>query len=127
MLVRAVVIRNNRAVAVFGVAIAAALAATSVLMKFRGLSSTVGLCYEAVSELVLLAIGIGLLIRPLGELTTTELTLRNLYGFRVRYPADQLRVLGEKVYCGKKTILVRWTVNRNDWQSLVQHLRARGA
>ena len=71
--------------------------------------------------------GIGLVVRPAGELTDTELTVRALFGQRhSRYPADQLRVVERALYCGDKAILGRWATNRDDWRALVQRVQARG-
>jgi hypothetical protein len=123
MLVRAVVIRYNRAVGVVVLAIGVAAAAMSVLMVFQGLSSIGGLCYRGVFASIWFAIGLGLLVRPLGELTSTELAVRSPYGFRsMRYPADQLRVVRGRMYCGKRLIFASWTANRDDWQSLLQRV-----
>ena len=77
---------------------------------------------------LMLAISIGFMVRPMGELTETELTLFALVGpVKKRYPADQLRVVDGRLYSGdKKVRLAVWAINRDDWRALQERLHRRG-
>jgi hypothetical protein len=76
---------------------------------------------------LMLIIGIGYLVRPLAELTDTELTIFALYGpLKKQYPAAQLRFVDGRLYNGdKKVRLAAWVTNGDDWQALVQKVQSR--
>jgi hypothetical protein len=75
-----------------------------------------------------LLVGIGYLVRPLGELTDTELTVFALVGpVKRQYPAAQLRLQDGRIYAGEKKVpLPAWTVNSEDWAALLQRIGTRG-
>ena len=127
ILIRTVRIRYSRAPAILilvGVPVIVFMACTKFVL---GRWSIPDLCLDLVELVIVGAFGIGLLVRPLGELTDTELTVRSLFGRRQwRYPADQLRVIRRGLYCGEKAILARWATNRDDWRALVERVQARG-
>ena len=68
------------------------------------------------------------MVRPMAELTETELTLFALVGpIKKRYPADQLRLVDGRLYSGgKKVRLAVWAANKDDWRALLQRLQGRG-
>jgi hypothetical protein len=75
-----------------------------------------------------LIVGIGYLVRPLAELTETELTVFALFGpLKRRYVASQLRLVNGRIYEGEKKVsLPAWTVHGGDWRALVQRIDERG-
>ena len=75
-----------------------------------------------------LVIGIGYLVRPLAELTDTELTLLALFGpLKKPYPVAELRVVDGKIYCGEKKVrIARWVTNTQDWRALLERLQRSG-
>ena len=75
-----------------------------------------------------LIIGIGYLVRPLAELTETELTVFALFGpLKRRYAAPQLHLVNGRIYEGdKKVSLPAWTVHSDDWRVLLQKIESRG-
>jgi hypothetical protein len=75
-----------------------------------------------------LAIGIGYLVRPLAELTDTELTIFALFGpLKKQYPAADLRFVDGRLYAGdKKVRLAAWVTNTDDWNALMQKVQSRG-
>ena len=74
-----------------------------------------------------LLVGIGYLVRPLAELTETELTVFALIGpVKRQYPTAQLRMKDGRIYAGdKKVSLPAWTVNGEDWRALTERIQAR--
>jgi hypothetical protein len=78
---------------------------------------------------LMLLVGIGYLVRPLAELTETELTVFALFGpVKKQYPAAQLRYVDGRLYSGdKKVRLAAWTANGDDWRALVQKVQGRAA
>jgi hypothetical protein len=127
ILIRTVRIRYSRAPAILflvGGAVIVFMACTKFVL---GRWSIPDLCLDLVELVIVGSFAIRLLVRPLGELTDTELTVRAVFGRRdSRYPADQLRVVKRGLYCGDKAILGRWATNRDDWRALVERVQARG-
>jgi hypothetical protein len=127
ILIRTVRIRYSRAPAILflvGGAVIVFMACTKFVL---GRWSIPDLCLDLVELVIVGSFAISLLVRPLGELTDTELTVRAVFGRRdSRYPADQLRVVKRGLYCGDKAILGRWATNRDDWRALVERVQARG-
>ena len=76
-----------------------------------------------------LIVGVGYLVRPLAELTETELTVFALIGpLKRRYAAAELRVVNGRIYEGEKKVsLPAWTVHGDDWRALVEKIEARGS
>jgi hypothetical protein len=76
-----------------------------------------------------LAIGVGYLVRPLAELTDTELTIFALYGpLKKQYPTAQLRLVDGRLYSGdKKVRLAAWVTNSDDWKALMEKVQSRGS
>jgi hypothetical protein len=72
-----------------------------------------------------LVIGIGYLVRPLAELTESDLTLLALFGpLKKPYPVAQLRVVDGKIYCGEKKVRIAgWVANTQDWRALLERLQ----
>ena len=134
ILIRTVRIRYSRAPAILilvCVAVTLVMACIKIVLgrwSVRDLWWSVSdLSLDVLIVVVFCTFGIRLLVRPLGELTDTELTMRALFGRRhSRYPADQLRVVERRLYCGDKVILGRWVTNRDDWRALVERVQARG-
>ena len=87
-----------------------------------------GLSVSTFTGALMLAIGIGYLVRPLAELTETELTVFALYGpVKKHYPAAQLRFVDGRLYNGdKKVRLAAWVINGDDWKALLQKVQSRG-
>jgi len=83
---------------------------------------------STVTGAMTLAIGVGYLVRPLAELTETELTIFALYGpLKKQYPAAQLRFVDGRLYSGdKKVRLAAWVTNSDDWKALMQKVQSRG-
>jgi hypothetical protein len=77
---------------------------------------------------LMLAIGIGYLVRPLAELTETELTVFALIGpVKKQFPVAQLRLVDGRLYNGdKKVRLAAWVINTDDWKALVEKVQSRG-
>ena len=127
ILIRTVRIRYSRAPAILflvGGAVIVFMACTKFVL---GRWSIPDLCLDLVELVIVGSFAISLLVRPLGELTDTELTVRAVFGRRhSRYPADQLRVVERRLCCGDKAILGRWATNRDDWRALVERVQARG-
>ena len=78
---------------------------------------------------LILFIGISYLVRPLGELTDTELTVLALFGpIKRRYPIAELRMTNGRIYAGdKKVPMPSWTVHNEDWQALMKRIESRPA
>ena len=83
---------------------------------------------QHVTGVLILGAAIGFMVRPMAELTETELTLFALVGpIKKRYPADQLRLVDGRLYSGdKKVRLAVWAANKDDWRALLQRLQGRG-
>ena len=127
ILIRTVRIRYSRAPAILILVCVAGSLVMPCIKIVLGRWSVPDLSLNVLTTGFLLAFGIRLLVRPLGELTDTELTLRAVFGRRhSRYPDDQLRVVERTLYCGDKGILARWVTNRDDWRALVERVQARG-
>ena len=127
ILIRTVRIRYSRAPAVLILVCGAVIVFMARTKFVLGRWSIPDLCLDLVELVIVGSFGIRLLVRPLGELTDTELTVRAVFGRRhSRYPADQLRVVERTLYCGDKAILGRWSTNRDDWRALVERVQARG-
>lgn len=129
ILIRTVRIRYSRAPAILILVCVAVIVALACVDIVFGKWSIPDLGLNLVAAVVFSVIGIGLVVRPLGELTDTELIVRAQFGRRVwRYPADQLRLLEGRIYSGDRRlrILDRWSTNRDDWRALVERLQARG-
>src|SRR5262245_5481030 len=77
---------------------------------------------------LMVVVGIGMLVRPLAELTDAELTVFALFGpLKKQYPAAQLRYVDGRLYSGDtKVRLAAWSTNSDDWRALVQKVQARG-
>jgi hypothetical protein len=107
-----------------GFALAILIASAFVI----GTSLLTGLSINTLSGALMLAVSIGFMVRPMAELTETELTLFALVGpVKKRYPAAQLRLVDGRLYSGdKKVRLAAWAANRDDWGALLQKLQARG-
>jgi hypothetical protein len=86
-----------------------------------------GLSISTFSGVLALLVGIGYLVRPLAELTETQLILFALVGpVKRQYPTAQLRLQDGRIYAGEKKVpLPAWTVNGEDWGALMQRIRAR--
>jgi len=107
-----------------GYALAILIASAFVL----GTSLLTGVSINTLTGVLLLAISIGFMVRPMAELTETELTLFALVGpVKKHYPAAQLRLVDGRLYSGdKKVRLPVWAANRDDWRAVLQKLQARG-
>ena len=118
MLVRAVKIRYKTGLAVGMIVCAAFILATTVLT---------GPSVSTFTGVIALIVGIGYLVRPLAELTATELTVFALFGpAKKQFPAAGLRVVDGRIYSGdKKVPLPAWTTNGADWRALMQRLQGR--
>src|SRR5215470_2254932 len=92
-----------------------------------GTSVLTGLSVNTVTGAIAMIVGIGYLVRPLGELTDTELTLFALFGpLKRHYPLAQLRVVDGRIYSGEKKVPVAaWVTNGDDYQAVLQRLKAR--
>jgi hypothetical protein len=93
-----------------------------------GISVLTGPSVNTFTGVILLLVGIGYMVRPLGELTETELTLFALIGpVKKQYPVAQLRVVDGKIYSGDKKVRIPgWATNSADWRTLLERLQ-RGA
>jgi len=111
-------IRYSTGFAVFILIAAALVLATSVIT---------GASVNTFTGVILLAVGIGYLVRPMAELTATELTLMALIGpVKKHYPLLQLRVVDGKIYSGEKKVRIPvWATNSADWRALLERLRAK--
>jgi len=107
-----------------GYALAILIASAFVL----GTSILTGVSINTLTGVLLLAISIGFMVRPMAELTETELTLFALVGpVKKHYPTAQLRLVDGRLYSGdKKVRLPAWAANRDDWRAVLQKLQARG-
>jgi hypothetical protein len=83
---------------------------------------------STISGVLALIVGISYLVRPLAELTETELTVFALFGpIKRQYPAAQLRMMDGRIYSGEKKVsLPAWTVHTDDWRALTQKIESRG-
>jgi hypothetical protein len=92
-----------------------------------GTSLLTGPSVNTVTGVLILGAAIGFMVRPMAELTETELTLFALVGpVKKRYPADQLRLIDGRLYSGdKKVRLAVWAANKDDWRALLQRLHGR--
>jgi len=111
-------IRYNTGLAVFILICGTFVLATSLLTG-PGISTVTGS--------FALLVGIGYLVRPLAELTDTELTVFALIGpVKRQYPAAQLRLKDGRIYAGEKKVsLPAWTVKREDWRALTERIESR--
>jgi hypothetical protein len=118
MLVRTMKIRYSTGFAVFIL-----VAAAFVL----GTSFVTGVSINTFTGALLVAVGIGYLTRPLGELTDRELTILPLFGPMKRtYPVAGLRLVDGKIYSGEKRVrFPAWCTNSEDWGALTERLRGR--
>ena len=93
-----------------------------------GTSLLTGASINTFTGVLMLAVSIGFMVRPMAELTERELTLFALIGpVKKRYPADQLRLVDGRLYSGEKKVrLPVWAANRDDWRAVLQRLQARG-
>ena len=75
-----------------------------------------------------LIVGVGYLVRPLAELSETQLTVFALFGpLKRQYPAAELRLVNGRIYSGEKKVsLPAWTVHSDDWRALLQQIESRG-
>jgi hypothetical protein len=92
-----------------------------------GTSLLTGVSINTFTGVLMLAVSIGFMVRPMAELTERELTLFALVGpVKKRYPADQLRVVDGRLYSGDKKVgLAVWAINRDDWRTLQERLSPR--
>ncbi len=111
-------IRYSTGFAAFLLVAAALVLATSVLT---------GASVNTFTGVILLLVGIGYIVRPLGELTATDLTLFALIGpVKRQYPITQLRVVDSKIYSGDKKVRIPvWATNSADWRTLLERLQAK--
>ena len=111
-------IRYSTGFAVFILVAAALVLGTSVLT---------GASINTFTGVILLVVGIGYMVRPLGELTATELTLFALFGpLKRQYPVATLRVADGKIYSGDKKVRIPgWATNSADWRTLLERLQSR--
>lgn len=112
-------IRYSTGFAVFILVGAALVLSTSVIT---------GASVNTFTGVILLVVGIGYIVRPLGELTATELTLFALIGpVKKQYPIAGLRVADGKIYSGDKKVRIPvWATNRADWRAVLERLQGRG-
>src|SRR5215468_4561881 len=92
-----------------------------------GTSALTGASVNTVTGAIAMLVGVGYLVRPQGELTETELTLFALFGpLKRHYPLAQLRVLDGRIYNGEKKVpLAAWVTNGDDYQAVIERLKAR--
>lgn len=92
-----------------------------------GTSALTGASVNTFTGVILLVVGIGYMVRPLGELTATELTLFALIGpVKKQYPVATLRVVDGKIYSGDKKVRIPgWATNSADWRALLERLQGR--
>jgi hypothetical protein len=120
MLVREMKIRYKTGLAVGIIVCAAFVLGTSVLT---------GPSVSAFTGVIALIVGVGYLIRPLAELSETELTIFALFGpLKRQYPVAGLRVVDGRIYSGEKKVpLPAWTTNGDDWRALMQRVQSRAS
>lgn len=94
-----------------------------------GTSALTGPSVNTLTGVIVLIAGIAYLIRPLAELSETELTVLALLGpLKRRYPVGELRVVDGRIYSGdKKVPLPAWTTNGDDYRTVVERVSSRGA
>jgi hypothetical protein len=114
-------IRYNIGLAVTMLVLSVFLLGTTLLIGRLTVSTFTGV--------LVFAIAIGYLYRPIAELTETELTVLALIGpVKRRYPTAQLRFRDGRLYSGdKKVRLPAWTCNGDDWRALQQRVKGGGA
>jgi len=120
MLVRAMKIRYKTGLAVSILVCAAFILGTSLLT---------GPSISTFTGVLALIAGVGYLVRPLAELTETELTVFALFGpLKKHFPLAGLRLIDGRIYSGdKKVPLPSWVTNGDDFRAVVQRVQARGA
>jgi hypothetical protein len=120
MLVRAMKIRYKIGLSIGIIACAVFIFGTSVL---------IGLSVNTVTGGIVLIAGIAYLVRPLAELSETELTVFALVGpLKRRYPVAELRVVNGRICSAdKKVPLPAWSTNGDDYRTVIQRVNARGA
>ncbi len=119
MLIRHMKIRYKTGLAVGIIVCAAFILGTSVLT---------GPSVNTFTGVIAMIVGVGYLVRPLAELTQTELTIFALVGpLKRQYPVAGLRVVDGRIYSGEKKVpLPAWTTNGDDWRALLQRVQAQG-
>ena len=120
MLVRTMRIRYKTGLAVGIIVCAAFILGTSVLT---------GPSISTFTGVIAMIAGIGYLVRPLAELTESELTVFALFGpLKRQFPVAGLRVVDGRIYSGDKKVPVpAWTTNSDDWRALMQRVQSRAS
>jgi hypothetical protein len=120
MLVRDMKIRYKTGLAVGIIVCAAFILGTSMLT---------GPSVNTFTGVIALIVGVGYLVRPLAELSETELTIFALFGpLKRQYPIGGLRVVDGRIYSGEKKVpLPAWTTNGDDWRALTQRVQSRAS
>ena len=109
-------IRYSTGFAAFLLVAAALVLGTSVLT---------GASVNLFTGVILLVVGIGYMVRPLGELTAGGLTVFALFGpVKKQYPIGLLRVVDGKLYSGDKKVRIPvWCTNSADWRMVLERLQ----
>jgi hypothetical protein len=120
MLVRAVKIRYKTGLAVAMIVSAVFIIGTSVLT---------GPSLSIISGVIVMIVGAAYLVRPLAELTETELTVFALFGpLKKQFPVAGLRVVDGRIYSGEKKVpLPAWTTNGEDFHAVLARVQSRAA